>query len=250
MAQHQRIATPRNLHYMKVANLIRSGDPSGIQQIANILNRDAIQEWHDDFEGDLIADEWTAISATSTAAVANSLLTVTQSITADTYYGIVGALGWYPTKSCFMQARFNIPTATTDQKIEIGFTDSVSNTGLVNVLANVDDFTTFTGADGAVLVWDTTSNNTNWCACAPRPAALADRKVVTDTAPETVNYHTVGVRIDNTDATFYIDGRRVAVITGATTAATALTPTVFHQSRGAARVLNLDYIWAIQSRRT
>ena len=247
MAQHERISTPRNLHYMRVANAIRAG--RGIEEIVNILNRDAMEEWFDDFSGDLIADEWTVISDTSTAATAGSLLTITGNATTGKYYGIIGGLNYLPTHSCFMQARFNQTVATTTQKIEIGFTDSLSATGLVNALGNVGVNASFTGADGAVLIWDTSSNNTKWCACAPRPAA-ASRKVVTDTAPAITAYITVGVRIDNTDAIFYIDGRQVAVITGATTAATALAPTIFYQSRGASTVANIDYVWTIQSRRT
>ena len=76
------------------------------------------------------------------------------------------------------------------------------------------------------------------------PAALA--------IPVAAQYNTYTIKIEQDVALFYINGIQVAVIPAAVSAVTAgLTPWLFAQARGDGAVnaiLNVDYLWCIQSR--
>jgi len=76
------------------------------------------------------------------------------------------------------------------------------------------------------------------------PAALA--------IPVAAQYNTYTIKIEQDVALFYINGIQVAVIPAAVSAVTAgLTPWLFAQARGTgdqAAILNVDYLWMIQSR--
>ena|GEM_PF-4885101 len=243
----KRQSTPRNLYYQKVANLIRSGDPSGIQQIVNILNRDAIEGWRDDFEGDAIADEWRANADGTGGTVASSLYTLTTVSDSTDYSFLVGNIGWLPSKNCFMQTLMRINTSATDMRLEMGFTSAVATTGAVAALGDPGWAPTFTDTDAVIFIWDTATAHTTWSAV----SAYAKEKVETDVAPEVDTFHLFGVGINGTTANFYIDGRRVAVINAPTTATTtSLAPYVGIKDRGRVSVVDFDYILTLQSRRS
>jgi hypothetical protein len=76
------------------------------------------------------------------------------------------------------------------------------------------------------------------------PAALA--------IPVAAQYNTYTIKIEGVVALFYINGIQVATIPAAVSAATVgLTPWLFAQARGdgtQAAILNVDYLWMIQSR--
>ncbi len=235
--------TPNQMASAPVGNAIRSG--SGIEVILEMLNIDSVQSWKDDFDGDLIRDEWTVNSATTTAATAASLYTITSSQTAATYLYAVGNVGYTPNRGAMFQTRMKFRSSTSLVKVEMGFTSATASVGAVASLGDGDWAPTFTDTNCVAFVWDTNSNQENWCAVAAAPL----KKVVTDTAPVADTFVTFGVRIDEATASFYIDGRRVAVIDSPTTAVTTtLAPYIGLSGRLEARIVDFDYVLALQSR--
>ena len=137
------IRTPRHMAATPVLNRIRSG--SGLQDYLNLLNKDGVEEWFDDFEGDLIADEWAESTGTGGAgACASSLLPLATTASDNKGAPIIGSAGWMAGKGAMIQARF--APSTVDCKIEFGFVDADPD----NETGAVDDI------DGEPPTWDTT----------------------------------------------------------------------------------------------
>ena len=164
MAQKTYIRTPRHMAATPVLNKIRSG--SGLQEYLNLLNRDGVEEWFDDFEGDLIADEWAAGTGTgSIGTCASSLLPISTSAADNKGKGIIGSAGWMAGKGALIQARF--APSTVDCKIEFGFTDTdpANETGATNDVDGEPPTWDATPTDAILFVFDKDDARTTegWC---------------------------------------------------------------------------------------
>jgi len=111
-------------------NRIRS--ESGIQDVLNILNRDGVEELFDDFEGDLLKDEWLETTGTGAASVAGGLALLATTASDDKGTGLIGHVGWMAGKGCMVQSRFAIDTLNS--KVEFGFVNAQGSaeTGVIN----------------------------------------------------------------------------------------------------------------------
>jgi len=132
-----------------VQRAIRSG--SGIQDYLNLLNKDGVEELFDDFDGDLLKDEWAETTGTGAASVAGGLCALATTASDAKGTGLIGDARWSADKGCMVEARFAVDQL--DCKIEFGWVNA-EGTAELGVVNDADAGTIQTATEVAVFVYD------------------------------------------------------------------------------------------------
>lgn len=219
------------------------------------------QTFYDDFMGDLLADEWTAITGNDAQAVAAAIsagvlggvvaMTSGDSnpgVTAADAAGLVLGRNWRASDGgLFMEARVKLDAITTARAF-IGFTDTIA----LEFPAVFSGATLVAAADDAVgFLFDTVGNAPDdWYGVGVKATVVGARQDC-GAAPAADTYDILRVEISSAGAaTFYLNGTSVATLANAVTATTLLTPVLIVMEAGVAavRVLTCDYVHVQKNR--
>lgn len=211
----------------------------------------------DDFEGDVIADQWAVNKGSDGATVNFAVLasTANGAVRATTGAGAGGTmavngvlleryLNWKPNAGgLVMQARVKI-SAITNISLFVGFTDQVGTLEApINSAASANTITT-TATDAVGFFFDTSmTDDYFWIA-----GVKADTDAThanTNVAPVAATWVVLRVEVDASgNGRFFIDGAYVGAVVNATTATVALTPVVSCFTRTAASAtVDVDYVY-------
>jgi hypothetical protein len=214
-----------------------------------------VEMW-DDFEGDVIADQWNYVegtdSATSSAAIlAGGIGGVLRITTGDAGTGIAadGAqltreLQWQASNGGLsIEGRFKLSAITTCYCF-FGFTDVTTLEGPIVSAASANTLTS-NATDAVGFMFDTQMTDDKWwlVGVATDVDATAQN---TGYAPVADTYATFRIEISSTGvATFFYNGAPVGTaMTGAVTAGADLTPTFYvgKTSVAASMTADIDYV--------
>ena len=235
----------------------RSG-PHGKQVDAPSPNRVV---FFDDFLGDIIADQWSALEGTDGATSDAAILVggiggVLRLTTGDAGTGIAAdmeqitqALQWQASNGdLVIQARLKMSAITTCYAF-IGFTDLV--TFEAPVIGATGTTITTNATDAVGFLFDTTLTAVKWHLVGVANNVDATLQETT-VAPVGDDYATYRVRVTSAGvATFFINGVQVGTpMSGAVTPAVDLTPTiaVSKLSVAASMTMDIDYVHVAMDR--
>jgi len=249
---------------------LRSGDsPEATMEFLQ-LNSFDVCKWEDDFldsSNAAVSSRYTRACTGSGSAV---VLTVTQGeewgsarMTSGTTNDGISAMSmglvFKGDYNAVMAVRYKI-NVITGVKIEVGFRDSVADNsvGIVNVL----NTPSFSATNGCCWVFDTDATVDTWAAEGVKAgtASTTGETLATTaagSAPVADTYQTMVVAMMEDSAYFMrytADGRKqgeTIMLTDSQTGSTALTPSVFVQTRNTTtKLLDIDFIKAWQLRRS
>jgi len=218
-------------------------------------------EFWDDFTGDVILDQWSAVEGTDSATsdfaiLAGGIGGVGRLTTGDAGTGIAAdmeqitqALQWQASNGGLtIEARLKLSAITTCYAF-IGFTDLV--TFEAPIIGATGTTITTNASDAVGFMFDTTITTADWNLVGVAANTDATRQA-TGYAPVADKYATFRIEL-GTDggAVFFYNGVQVGTrMAGAVTAATDLTPTicVSKLSVAASMTLDLDYVHVSQNR--
>jgi hypothetical protein len=218
-----------------------------------------VRRFFTDFEGDLppggtspgALATYTNNSGTLVVSGSEGTLSTIGTTLNDYCFLYLPGLSWYGQNNACIACRLHIDTAITTTKVEVGFSDSITNAGVVNALATP----TFNATNGVVCIYDT--SDTAYWQLAGVKAATAATKIEDSKAPVADTYQTIIVALENTNAKMFLLNEyndliyESAWMADAITATTALVPWVGVQTRTtAARSIGIDFIDVIQQRTT
>lgn len=211
----------------------------------------------DDFLGDVIADQWAVVegadTTTSDAVVTNALGGTVRLTTGDSATVTYAGNGIQITQGAFYNfkagnggLRFETRIKLDDITLAaffVGFTDVGTFEAPIESAGSGNNITT-NATDAVGFMFDTrmTDDNIWLVGVANNVDATA---VDSGVAPVDATYIRLAFEVDASGtATFFINGSAVGKLTGAVTAATALTPTIAATSleSGTSRILDVDYI--------
>lgn len=213
--------------------------------------------FHDDFMGDLIADEWQFDKAGSSAADAvivagqpDGEVILDAGSADDGHSALALGLHFRGDRNVVMEARVKVSVITT-VKVEVGLTDVVTDNGAVNSLGS----NTATATDAVLWVVDTddTAYWQNWGVDSGTPATKLEPSIALANT-----WATLGIYLKDTTAWFYYkdaNGRLTYLsdpMTDAVTETVSLTPWIHVQNRAGSiqRTLDVDYVRVWQRRST
>ena len=225
------------------------------------LNAFDITKWEDNFLGDALRGEYSAVSTgggdASHDKLAGSLngestLDVGDGGTSsdNEYGGLPLGLEWAGDNNAIFCCRLKLSAITT-VKVEVGFTDALADAGAVNVLATPS----FTATDCAVWVFDTDDTAT-WQGVGAKagtaPTKIEDSDIA---APVAGTYQTMIVQLQGDAARFIqLDANHGLIyesawVANAIEGGTKVTPWVFVQNRTGSidRLVTMDYFNCYQS---
>lgn len=156
---------PRHLYYRKAANAITSG--KGIEDVLKTLNRDAVEYWFDDFQGNALDGQYTLKESTGATTVAASTAILASTAGDNLYAGFTGgSLNWFGNRHCLFQCRAKITSAAiTETKFEMGWHGAVA--GSAGLLNNIITPTWVGTTQGACFAYDADATLfPAWNACA------------------------------------------------------------------------------------
>lgn len=220
--------------------------------------------FHDDFLGDVIADQWNLVEGTDgatgdAAILAGGIGGVLRITTGDAGTGVAAdmeqltqALQWQASNGGLtFQTRLKLSRITAAYAF-LGFTDVVTLEAPATL--NATTFTT-NATDAVGFMFDTTATVDTWRMVGVKADvdAMTDAtsKFATDTAPVADTYATFRIEVDSTgNATFFYNGVEVGRLANAVTAATDLTPTIAYSNlSGAASItMDVDYVHVSMTR--
>lgn len=213
----------------------------------------------DDFQGDVIADEWAAlVGSGGAAAVAitvgiGGLLLFTSDDTAGTMAAdgaqLVGVRSFQASNGGLVfETRIRNNTALTTRSIFCGFTDSASIEAAI-VSAGAADTITTTATDAVGFMFDSRMDTDEWWAVGVANDVDAAH-ATTGVAPVADAFDRLRVEVDTAGkAKFYVNGALKKTLTGCVTPATDLVPTISIFSTTTAVVTaTADYILAEMDR--
>lgn len=213
-----------------------------------------IELW-EDFEGDVIADQWNVVegtdSATSDAAIlAGGIGGVLRITTGDAGTGLAAdmiqltrALQWQASNGGLRcEAKFKLSAITTCY-VFFGFTDLVTLEAPIESAASANTLTS-NATDAVGFMFDTRMTDDQWWLVGVATNVDATHQN-TGFAPVADTYATFAIEVSAAGvATFFYNGNPVgSAMTGALAAAADLTPTlaVSKTSVAASMTLDLDY---------
>jgi len=222
----------------------------------------------DDFEGDVIADQWNLVegtdSATSDAAIlAGGIGGVLRITTGDAGTGLAAdmaqitrALQWQASNDGLsMQVRLKLSAITTCY-VFIGFTDLTTLEAPIESAASANTLTS-TASDAVGFMFDTRMTDDTWWLVGVAGDTDATHQN-TGKLPVADKYATFRIRVAKPDtgatvsrATFFYNGLQVGTaMTAAITSATDLTPTinVSKTSVAASMTCDIDYVHVSMNR--
>lgn len=212
---------------------------------------------HDDFLGDVIADQWDLQEGTDGATGAAAILAggiggVLRITTGDAGTGLAAdmeqitqALQWQASNGDLVfQTRIKLSAITTCY-VFVGFTDlAASLEAPIESAANANTITT-NATDAVGFMFDTRMTTDNWWLVGVANGTDATHQD-TGYAPVADDYETLRVEVNSSGvASFFRNGVQVGTaMTGAVTAATDLTPTinVSKTSVAASMTADIDYV--------
>ena len=154
-----------------------------------------------------------------------------------------------------ISARIRLTTSIASVKVEVGFSDSVTGRGVINVL----NTPSATATDGVVAIFDTSATSQNWQFAGVRTGAAWSAISLPLVAPGantwtwvTVALRRVDLATDDMDAVMFVDGVQVAYKRLSACANTvAMTPFVYAQTRTTtSRNVDVDYVSILADRDT
>lgn len=212
-------------------------------------------EFFDDFEGDVIADQWNYVEGTDSATSASIILAggiggQLKITTGDAGTGLAAdmaqltrELQWQASNGGLaVEARFKLSAITTCYCF-FGFTDLVTLEAPIVSAASADTFTT-TATDAVGFMFDTRMSTDTWWLTGVANDVDATH-VSSGYAPVADTFATFRIEISTTGvATFFYNGVAVGKLTGAVTAGADLTPTfaVSKTSVAASMDAVIDYV--------
>ena len=216
-----------------------------------------VVRYHDDFIGDVIADEWNVVegadTSTSNALIVNGIGGQCDLITGDSATLTYAGNGIQITHGAF----YNFKAANGGLRFEtrikldaitlvaffVGFTDLGTFEAPIESAASADTITT-NATDAVGFMFDTRMSTDNiWLVGVKNDVDAT--KQDSGIAPVAATYITLAVEVDSAGAaTFYINGVRVGTkMSAAITTTVALTPTIAATSvEAASKTLSVDYI--------
>lgn len=229
---------------------------SGISQAElQALDRSLKCTFWDDFLGDLLADEWTALAGSDGQCVAPAInpgvaggmcrMTTGDAGTDMATDGVSLVLGrnWRAnvTGGLIFEARVTFD-AMTNLEFFIGLTDSIAlEMPFTNNATAVAD-------DAVGFFFDTADDTTTDCVGVKATVVATAAQDVETPSGGTFGVYRVEVAT-NGNATFYINGSQVGTITNAVTPTVLLTPVICARSlTTASRVVDIDYVYVQQTR--
>lgn len=210
--------------------------------------------FYDDFLGDLIADEWTALAGTDPQCVAPAVnagavggmcrMTTGDAGSDMATDGVSLVLGrnWQASKGGLVfEARVTFD-AMTNLEFFIGLTDSIAlEMPFTSNAAAVAD-------DAVGFFFDTADDTTTDCVGVKATVVATAAQDVETPVGGTFAVYRIEVA-SNGNATFYVNGSQVGTVTNAVTAATLLTPCIAARSlTTASRIVDIDYVYVQQTR--
>lgn len=215
----------------------------------------------DDFEGDVIKDQWNYTegtdSATSDAAVlAGAAGGVLRMTTGDAGTGLAADLcqlssflNWKAANGDLVAEARVKPSAITNCYMFFGFTDLITLEAPVESAASGNTLTS-NATDAVGFMFDTRMTADNFWAVGVKND-VDPTAVNTNVAPVAAEWVTLRVVVDSLgNALFSINGIEVAYVANAVTPSVALTPTVAvsKTSVAASMTLDVDYVGASMKR--
>ena len=215
----------------------------------------------DDFLGDVIADEYTAITGNDAQAVAvavvagvsNGVIAMTSGdsnpgVTAADASGVVLGRNFAAAQGGLVfEARVKLDAITLAYAF-VGLTDTIALERPIE--SNGTTGLTATADDAVGWLFDTTGTDPDAWMTAGVKATVATARTK-GSAPVADTYDTLRIEV-STDgtATFYQNGTLVATVANSVTAATLLTPVLIVMERAVAgtRKLTADYVFVQQNR--
>lgn len=216
---------------------------------------------HDDFLGDVLADEWNAVETDTdgtqlvlAGGIGGTLRITTgnddgNGVVLPDASGVTSYLNWQAVNGGLeMQARIKM-SRITDAYLFVGFTDLI--TIEAPIICNTAETITTTATDAVGIVFDTNFTADTFHLVGVANDVDATAQVLTS-APVADDYITLRVEVSAAGvATFFINGAAVGTpMTGAVTAATDLTPIVLasNQDGTSALTCDIDYIYVAMNR--
>lgn len=216
----------------------------------------------DDFEGDVIADQWNYVEGTDSATSAAAILAggiggVLRITTGDAGTGLAAdmaqltrELQWQASNGGLsFQTRIKLSAITTCY-VFVGFTDVVTLEAPIESAASANTLTS-NATDAVGFMFDTRMTDDKWWLVGVATDVDATHQN-TGFAPVADDYETLRVDVSAAGvATFFRNGLQVGTaMTGAVTAGADLTPTiaVSKTSVAASMTMDIDYVHVAMSR--
>jgi hypothetical protein len=215
----------------------------------------------DDFLGDLLVDEWTAITGSDPQAVAvaivagvvNGTAAMTSGdsnpgVTAADAAGVTLGRNWLASQGGLVfEARVQLDAITTVYAF-VGFTNTIALERPIE--SNGTTGLTATAADAVGWLFDTTGTDPdNWMTAGVKATVATAR--TKGTAPTAATYDLLRVEISTAGtASFYQNGNLIATVANSVTVSVNLTPVLIVMERAVAgtRKLTADYVYVQQNR--
>ena len=216
----------------------------------------------DDFLGDAIRSPWNYVEGTDTttadgavvAGAAGGVLRLTAgdstgSMAADGAQ-LTSYLNWKAANGDLVfEARVKL-AVITDVSVFVGFTDLITLEAPIIAAASADTLTT-NASDAVGFMFDTSMTTDKWWLTGVKADTDATAQNSTY-APVADTYETLRIELTAAGAvSFFRNGVQVgSLMTGAVTAATALTPTlsIFPRTAAAGCLLDIDYVYVAMNR--
>lgn len=236
------------------ANTVARKTVTVLDAIMQGLHRADYVNFFDDFDGDVIGDQYAAVLGSGGAAAAaisaakGGVLLLTSDDSAGTVAAdaaeIVRELNWFAENDeLVMEARVKLSSIAAVGAF-VGFTDTKSLEAAF-VSAGSANTITSNASDAVGFMFDTSMTADNWWACGVDTDVDAVHED-TGEAPVADTYQKLTVRVSSAGAgSFYINDTLVAgPIAGCVTPGTALTPSILVVPKAAAAVktMSVDYL--------
>lgn len=228
---------------------------SGVSQVElQALDRSQKCTFFDDFLGDLIADEWTALAGTDPQCVAPAVnagqagglarMTTGDAGTnmATDGVSLVLGLNWLPSKGGLVCEIGIVFRSIANIELFLGLTDTIAleMPFLTNSTANATDACGF--------FMDTANNDTLYAVAVENNTVRT--AVVASMAPQLDTVFVCRIEVNSAgNAAFYVAGTLVTTIVDAVTPSVALTPVVCARAlTTTSKNLDIDYVYVQQNR--
>ena len=213
--------------------------------------------WFDDFIGDEVMGQYTAVSGADGQAVQGIVeeqFGVYQLTSGDAGTGVLTdtegiylSLEWQADQgSLVFETRLHLDTDIATVRLCAGFVDDVTTVQIPFTIGGSDVVTSVV-ADGVMFCYDTGADTDEWFALGVANTTDATGQGATGTAPVADVYQVLRIEIDDggDDCRFYIDGALVKTITAdCITVTDALAPGVVigPAATASSHVVDVDYI--------
>lgn len=209
--------------------------------------------FHDDFLGDELDGKWGSNADAGCSVAINvqsgGVVRLTTDATDDDRVDLHHELNWFPNKGIHFETRLKCDVITT-LHVVAGLTDAKGEASQLLPVSLSGTTWTTTASDFIGFNFDTDATTDTWRGMAVAADTDGTGVDLSD-AWAAATWITLRIEVqDEGDATFFINGTALGgIVRPASTIATALTPFIGLQNRGAsAKNLDVDYVYCAQGR--